>query len=97
MSNSSFRGNISAFIPFVTAVVVTGKVHPVSITASVSVLFPPCNFDHALDFIMELDFFFGESSSDDSLSDSSLLSLLDSLISTAAFLLVFFFFYLWLS
>ena len=33
--------DISAFISFVTAVVVTGKVYPESITASVLELFPP--------------------------------------------------------
>ena len=69
MSNSSFSGNISAFIPFVTAVVVTEKVHPVSITASVSVL------------ALAENFFFGESSSDNCSSDPSLQFLLDALVS----------------
>ena len=54
MYSSPLRGKISAFIYLVTAVVVIGKVHPDSITASIFQLLLPCKFDRAFDFTTEL-------------------------------------------
>ena len=48
------NGFTSAPIPFATAVEVIGKVHPVSITLSVSVLLPPDILEYAFDAITKV-------------------------------------------